>query len=317
MNYFLYKLKFLTPVHFGESNSAQSLVESKAVLCADTLFSALCHTALQMQDSGGPEQLYQMAKQGLLRLSDAFPWKNETLYLPRPFMEPSVRSALPADNMKLLKKLKYLPLDAYKSYIAGLASGTPPDPAQLSCSFGTADSAVKAALQDGEDTLPYTIGLFRFFHDCGLYFIAGLENDSDFALLSRLVSALGVGGIGGKTSSGYGSFDVTEAGTVKDQVLLQGLSDVHADRQVSLTTSLPCDDELEQAMDGASFQLVRRSGFVSSPALPRPRKKEEQVFLASGSVFGMRYCGDVWNVAPAGCHPVYRYGIPVFWGVTL
>ena len=45
MNYFLFKLSFHTPCHFGSSDSALSLYTSEDHFCADTLFSALCHTA--------------------------------------------------------------------------------------------------------------------------------------------------------------------------------------------------------------------------------------------------------------------------------
>ena len=39
MNYFLYKLKFTTAVHFGSSDSALGLLASEDHFCADTLFS--------------------------------------------------------------------------------------------------------------------------------------------------------------------------------------------------------------------------------------------------------------------------------------
>lgn len=40
MNYFLFKLSFHTPCHFGSSDSALSLYTSEDHFCADTLFSA-------------------------------------------------------------------------------------------------------------------------------------------------------------------------------------------------------------------------------------------------------------------------------------
>ena len=53
MNCFLYRLRFNTPVHFGSSDSALSLYESEDHFRADTLFSALCHTALQLFGNDG------------------------------------------------------------------------------------------------------------------------------------------------------------------------------------------------------------------------------------------------------------------------
>ena len=48
MNYFLLKLAFDTAVHFGGSDSAVGSQSSALTLRADTIFSALCHTALEV-----------------------------------------------------------------------------------------------------------------------------------------------------------------------------------------------------------------------------------------------------------------------------
>ena len=54
MNYFLYKLSFTSPVHFGLSDSALSLYTSGESFRGDRLFSALCHSALSL---GGEKRL--------------------------------------------------------------------------------------------------------------------------------------------------------------------------------------------------------------------------------------------------------------------
>ena len=84
MNCFLYRLRFNTPVHFGSSDSALSLYESEDHFRADTLFSALCHTALQLYGNDGSGKLPDMAKTGRLLLSDAMPWAGDAYYLPKP-----------------------------------------------------------------------------------------------------------------------------------------------------------------------------------------------------------------------------------------
>lgn len=73
--------------------------------------------------------------------------------------------------------------------------------------------STRAAVFEGQDTLPYHVGAFRFAEDCGLYVLAGLESD-DAAWLRTLMRALGLSGIGGKVSSGYGKF------TVDDEIYL-------------------------------------------------------------------------------------------------
>lgn len=62
MNYFLFKLSFHTPCHFGTSDSALSLYTSEDHFCADTLFSALCHTARTLYGNSGVEALIEKPK---------------------------------------------------------------------------------------------------------------------------------------------------------------------------------------------------------------------------------------------------------------
>ena len=90
------------------------------------------------------------------------------------------------------------------------------------------------------------------------------------------------------------------------------------ERSVLLSASLPREEELEQALEGATYQLVRRGGFVASDTYAEtPQKKKTQYFFRSGSVFGHRFTGDLYSVGGFGEHPVYRYAKPMFLGVDL
>ena len=75
MIYRILKLHFTGNVHFGEG-----MLESTAsTFCADTLFSALCHDA--------PDEIPQLVcavREGRLAFSDAFPYDENGLYLPKP-----------------------------------------------------------------------------------------------------------------------------------------------------------------------------------------------------------------------------------------
>ena len=57
MNYFLFKLRFETAVHFGPSDAALPLAASEEHVRADTLFSARCHTALSLWGEDGVQAL--------------------------------------------------------------------------------------------------------------------------------------------------------------------------------------------------------------------------------------------------------------------
>ena len=64
MNYSLIRLRFDGLAHFGTSDSALSLFTSEDHFYADTLFSALCHTALSLHGIDGLHSLLQQAADG-------------------------------------------------------------------------------------------------------------------------------------------------------------------------------------------------------------------------------------------------------------
>ena len=107
------------------------------------------------------------------------------------------------------------------------------------------------------------------------------------------------------------------------------VTQVHSDLLSAMVKGLPVylftvgdvelsEEELEQALEGATYQLVRRGGFVASDTYAEtPQKKKTQYFFRSGSVFGHRFTGDLYSVGGFGEHPVYRYAKPMFLGVDL
>ena len=324
MNYYLYRLKFDTAVHFGASDSALSLYTSEDHFCADTLFSALCHTALSLSGPSGLEELCRQAKAGELLLSDAMPWKGESLYLPKPCVSSEEKRELPADQRKAVKKLNWIPVEQFARFSDSVRGGEAFDPKEAEAKFGISSETAKVQIVPGEDALPYQVGLFHFAEDAGLWFIVGCATEEQGELIDKLIAALGLGGIGGKVSSGYGKF------TVEDTILLNepfddvtawlrdALLNENAGKYLLLSASLPSDAELEALIPTASYRLIRRSGFVRSETYaPENRKKVSQVFLAAGSVLSGRFQSRLYEVGESGRHPVYRFSGPVMLGVKL
>lgn len=321
MNCFLYQLRFNTPVHFGSSDSALSLYASEDHFRADTLFSALCHTALQLYDNDGLSKLLDIAKNGQLLLSDAMPWAEGAYYLPKPCYNARTDRELPADKRKVMKKLAWVPIDRLEEYCNAMKTG-----ALFECeavSFGKASESTKAMVPEQGDATPYPVGLFHFRENCGLYFLAALEDPRDSAWLTGLVEALGVSGIGGKVTAGYGKFSIAHILELNNAAhsrwkRLSALSDQESPRSMLLTTSLPRSEELESVLEDATFQLVRRAGFAASDRHTRtPCKKQTQFFLSAGSVVKHCFSGDLYEVGEGVAYPVYRYSKPLFLGVPL
>ena len=284
MNYFLFKLSFHTPCHFGSSDSALSLCTSEDHFCADTLFSALCHTARTLYGNSGVEALIEKAQKDQLFLSDAMPWCGERYYLPRPFLAARTDGHTAGAERKAMKNLAYIAVEDMADYLA--------------CMRGQ--------------------GLFDAGRKKQCF---GVPMDSDDAAwLRTLMRALGLSGIGGKVNSGYGKFTVDDEIYLNDPFdeqtawLFRALCR-DAPAYLLLTTALPDEEELERTMEDASYTLTRRGGFVSSDSFaPSGQKKREQFFLTAGSVVRRRFGGALYLAARQD-HPVYRFSKPLLLGV--
>ena len=324
MNYYLYKLAFDTAVHFGPASSAQSLYVSEDHFYADTLFSALCHSALALRGQDGLNLICQAAKTGQLFFSDSMPWQNDILYLPKPFVSAKSEQEVPAADRKAVKKLKWIPVDDFPVFAASVRGGSPYKAAQAQAEFGITASTMKARITQGDDSLPYQVGLYQFKENAGLWFIAGCETEQTATLLNRLVEGLSYSGIGGKISSGYGKFHVEDMVFLNEtfdgstEWLFRALDDATAPRQMLLSTSLPCEEELAALLPEAEYMLTRRAGFIqSSTYAEENQRKATQVFLSAGSVLPGRFNPVLFEVGGAGKHPVYRLSAPLFLGVEL
>lgn len=327
MTCFLFKLTFDTAVHFGGSDSALSLYTSEETLRADTLFSALCHEALNQHGENALQRLCDDVQQGRLLFSDLMPWCGKTLYLPKPILPSESTEEVETTLRKKVKKLAWIPVLRFDEYARSLHAGhfdpDKKDAPEVRTSFGSHFEQTKAAISAQGDTKPYQVGLFRFAPDCGLYFICSCADARQADTLASLLDGLGMTGIGGKVSAGYGKFHTAGKTLLHVPVdeqtkwLYRALMADHAAGQLLLTTSLPQDKELDTALEGASFQLVRRGGYMASDRVNAALKKKTQYFLSAGSVLRHRYQGALYDVSLTAAHPVYRYSKPLFMGVDL
>ena len=160
MNYFLLKLAFDTAVHFGGSDSAVGSQSSALTLRADTIFSALCHTALEVYGEPALEELLVSADADALRISDAMPWRGDTFYLPKPIAASTSPAELSTVERKAVKKLAWIPASKFDRYTASLHSGTYPLD-ELDQRFGQAYEQTKASVTDGAAADDILDSIFR------------------------------------------------------------------------------------------------------------------------------------------------------------
>ena len=323
-------MKFKTPVHFGSGNSARNIDSGDMCFLADTFFSALCHSTFSVDGGKGIETLYAKTKSGSLLFSDSMPCIGESLYIPKPAFtfkkNTQKKSGTDSADRKKLKKLQYIPIAKLTHFIKSVNTGREFVADEDLQDFGKFHISQKVKIEGSEDSEPYSVNLFSFNDNCGLYVIVAFEYEEDFEYVFNLVKNMSFSGIGGKVSSGYGKFELDGIFDSVDlsepfgdfEILSELLNSSSADKFISLTSSLPTEDELDLVMKDASYTVTRRGGFVYSNSYGDTlMKKKTQYYFGAGSVFSSKFKGDVFDVSDSnGKHPVYRYGKPIFLGVT-
>ncbi|MBR6959301.1 MAG: type III-A CRISPR-associated RAMP protein Csm4 [Clostridiales bacterium] len=310
MDYVIYKLHFSTPVHFGKN----ALSSSEYTLCSDTVFSALCTEAVR-KDDGSLEGLVKAAREGKIQISDALPYINDDYLLPKPYTFVERKEENDSSVIrKAYKNLKYVSISDFDNYLSGSFDVTS---AVSTDGLGVASLKISASIRNEEqETKPYEVGLFSFYPNSGLYIIAGTDDQETMSMMDDLMELLSSSGLGGKRSSGYGRFSYEKVEPA--EWLTSKLNDTGSVMML-INTALPQEDELNSAMDGARYSLIKRSGFVASATYADSwQRKKDIVMFKSGSCFNKTFSGDIYDVSTeAGSHPVYRYGKPMFMRVSL
>lgn len=303
MKYKLYRLTFQGAVHFGRHN----LDEGEYSCCADTLFSALCQEALKISGST-LQDFYHDTKEGELLFSDLFPYMGDTYYIPKPMKHiETADSSGDSVIKKAYKKLKYIPMDMLDVYLQGKYDVLN---AQDLEGLGHFEMKTAVSIRGELEPEPYRIGTYYYEAGNGLYFMVGYEGEKALELTETLLENLSFSGIGGKRTSGFGRFELFQ-GKLPENFCAR--LEKSGSRYMSLSVSLPADDELEAALADAEYLLCKRSGFVASEQYaPVQMRKRDLYVFKSGSCFSERFRGDIYDVSDKNCgHPVYRYAKPM------
>lgn len=292
MAFKIYKMSFHR-AHFGKGylNSSGMLFD------ASRLYSALCLEAIK---NDCLDEFVNLSFKDDFYLSDAFPYVGEP-YFPKPICYPSLKKfdlrTLKEDNdtNKFLNMITSVPLSMMSDFISGKAA--------LRMLAEDEQSFFKNSIvvRKGED--PYEVGVTSFNQD--VYVLATQSN-----LFDELMTSIQYSGLGGKRSSGYGTFELEIVDLPEG---LEGLLNNGGNEQLLLTTSLPEDTELVHAMTGARYQLVKRSGFAYSETASQLLRKQDLYKFKAGSVLVNKFKGQIADVRPYDYpHPVYNFSKGLF-----
>lgn len=333
MSYFLYQLQFDTPVHFGTAEEGGKLEQAGLTCHADTLFSALCSELAEQGENAELQAFIEQAKQGKIRFSDLMPYSEADgdmhYYLPKPiFPAKQVNTvfrslqehAFYLSEQKKMEQASFLRVTQLKPYLSTLQKGSlyplPAEPV-----FGQMQMMERVNCRQEGDNLPYFVKSFTFAPNCGLYGILYLANDDDLENIQAIIESLGLTGIGGKRSSGYGKFqllddayDLSESFYEDDKELFHFLQQQKADWQISLSIVLPQANEID-TLSASWYRLLRRSGFIANAVAQQ--KRDSVYMLSPGSCLAKRLHGSIAVVGKNAGHEVLRYGLGMYAGVTL
>ena len=331
MTYLLYKLKFPNGIHIGANSSLEL---TSTTVSSDVFYSAFYAEYIRIFGENDTE-LFQLTENDEFKVSDLLPFKEmktETVfYVPKPFVNDIERKQSSDENeqvvdRKKVKKLSYIPANRLKEYFEFLETGK--NFPEIDDDFGEKELHTKNKVSRiGEDTELYNVEVFRFNNDSGLYFIVQLPEKWQEKFESVLES-LSLIGIGGKKSTGYGQFSITDDAMIFDGEyfdIIESEDDrfineslyKESEKYLLLSSYLPQKDEIEKIKNKENgYQLIKRSGFVNSMTYADTfRKKKDFYGFVAGSCFKIPYQGDIYDVSIYGKHPVYRYAIPIFMGV--
>lgn len=327
MMYYIFTLKFLTPVHFGDTANGGGLDKFSLQCSADTLFAALCNEAAN-KGSDAVETLVKKTAEGKIVFSSLFPyWRTADsdlyFYLPKPLLkleQEEQQSTKSFEEIKqLATKLKKQKKSTYirASQINSLLESGGSDRQFAVPEFAAPLVAGRVALRE-EKPLPYYVGSYVFSKHSGLYFILGVEHEEEFTFIKDLLLSLGYSGIGGKRSSGYGKFELADNDLMlydDGTAIALMLYNEKSKYQMCLAPVCPRVDEIDVVKQG-SYKLIKRGGFIASSAAKDNIKRNSIYMLQEGSCFPERLRGQMLQQTVDGlAHDVYRDGIGMFVGL--
>lgn len=329
MNYYLYPLRFLTPVHFGDTSEGGSLETISLTLGSDALFGACCHEI--SHDTGLLQSFVDSVKEQHIVLSSLFPYCIDNgeyqLYVPTPIMQIDSKE-LPitsfaetkrvATEQKKIKKIEYIrasQLQNFSQYIeADISQKYMP-------TFGAKQTSAQVNMR-GEMSRPYYVGNYQFMSHTGLYFIAGFNDDASRELFEGIFEVLGLSGIGGKRSGGYGKFELADnpiklevQDIYKDISALYALIHNKQGNMMCISACVPTSDEVATLKQG-SYKLQKRGGFVGAAGTTTQVKRNSYYVVKEGSVCPKALVGQMLTITGDSLpHPVYRNGMGLWIGV--
>lgn len=311
METYVYKLKFLGPVHF--SSDPLSLRKTEVILHSDTLFSAIVNIYLYLYKID--ENFFSDPP---FLISSAFPFYKDKLFVKMPFLKLDIPEDKKERFGKKIKKSKFISIDLLKK----LFSKEKISISESSFLYGgfISDSTInepiykeferpRATISGANKSTIFYTNLVRFSDNAGLYFFVTFKEKSYKKKFDSVMYLLGDTGIGGERSNGCGLFIASSEKF--ENPFLSG------EYFINISLYHPTKREVESGiLRNSHFDLITRQNWIFSNRAHPLRSKSVRMFV-EGSVFkstGIEE-GDIIDTTPEIVsqtgelkHRIYRNG---------
>jgi len=303
MNWYIVKLKFLSPLHIGDDEAGIGVENVQSIIHSDTIFSAFVNAASLMN-----KDFVDFLLQGNFRISSAFPYDKGQYYLPRPLYPLPLSFGKYSKEVKNLQFLSKVDFQAWirgevnEGNVEGLISRS-----QDAEKISEIDIRPRnTSDRETSNTLIYHCGGAVFQENCGLYFIIETDDEGRNGF-QEVLKTLKKFGLGGERSSGYGKFDFEIIGPVDNEGVWRNIKTNTGDSFCLLSLWYPAESK---KIDVRAYQTVLRKGWIFSTSSVKQMKRKTLRMFKEGSVFKNQPQGIIVDVTPEGFddHKVYRWG---------
>ena len=281
--YLAVQLAFKTPVHIGEVGIGME--EVSEILHSDTIFSALVNALSTMDED--VERFILKVKNGEIRFSSGFPFKNSDFYFPKPLLRPNMDEECERKWGKKLKEAKFLPKWLFEKWINYEKIAEEEIERLASPEFYRKSCIPKVFLdREGRSSAIYHVGVLEFERqtpdDTSGFFFLLISDEEGRTILKKALKFLQDEGIGGKRTWGLGLFE-HEIGKFELRIpeIVEGY--------VLLSLFYPSREELTLFKEpSAQWDFVKRGGWVFSRVGRGGKRKPKMRMISEGSVFSGR-----------------------------
>lgn len=316
------KLKNLSPIHVGMGR--ETTYNSAHTIHSDTLSAALAAMRVQIKGAEGVKEFMES-----FRISSAFPFWKEHLYLPKPQGRLNITVKDRAENQirKTLKGIQYIENTIWNKIVKGeeieieenqiqrnLLSASIMKDVNTTIFQSQVNERVSVPRADKQEATPFFFEWDYYNKDAGLYVLTDAKGEL-FDEIFEYFSLLGEQGIGTDKNVGGGKFVVEKGVTLE-----LGETPGNCNAQLLLSLFIPDEQELKLLnLDNSTYSILLRGGFMagSNQEHLRHLHKKSIYMFSVGSVFktNERLNGRIVDLRPEWntieMHPVFRSGRPL------